>query len=401
MPSLKDYHVLLVGAFLRALATGLVAVLLGIHLSSLSFNEKQIGATIGTGLTGAAFAALIVTMMGNRIARKATLILLALLHMAGGLIVANSTQMFMIGIASFLGMLNGMGRDRGASLILDQAILPSTTREENKTRLFAWYNVSQDAGHALGGVLAGIPYIFREIFYVDHLTSLRWGIYLYAFIHALTSLLYLKLSSHIESQKLNQKEKISPHAKKIIWKISSLFGMDSFAGGFLTTSFLTLFFYQRFHVSEGAIGLLFFFARIGNALSHFGAAWLSQRIGLINTMVFTHIPSSLFLVTVTFAPNFWMAAILFLLREGLVEMDVPTRQSYVMAVVNRDERIVAAGVTHLVRLLGWAIAPFFAGWLITKTSLALPLIIGAVMKVIYDVLLYVAFKNVRPAEEVK
>jgi MFS family permease len=147
------------------------------------------------------------------------------------------------------------------------------------------------------------------------------------------------------------------------------------------------------------IAVLFLGARGMNAISHLGAAWLAKRIGLVNTMVFTHIPSSLLLVTVAFAPNFWVAAVLFLLREGLVEMDVPTRQSYVMAMVRPEERTFASGVTHLVRLGGWAVAPSFAGFLMQFLTLSTPLFIGAGMKIAYDVMLYRAFRGLKPPEE--
>jgi predicted MFS family arabinose efflux permease len=167
----------------------------------------------------------------------------------------------------------------------------------------------------------------------------------------------------------------------------------------LTTALLAVFFYEQFGVSEAAIGFLFFGARVLNAVSHLGAAWLAARIGLVNTMVFTHIPSSLLLMTVPFAPSFPVAAVLFLLREGLVEMDVPTRQSYVMAVVRPDERTFASGVTHLVRLVGWAAAPAFAGLLMRGLSVGAPLFVGAAMKIAYDVLLYAAFRKTRPPEE--
>jgi MFS family permease len=162
---------------------------------------------------------------------------------------------------------------------------------------------------------------------------------------------------------------------------------------------LSYFFYERFGVSAGSIGLLFAGARAANALSHLGAAWLAKRIGLVNTMVFTHVPSSLLLVTVAFAPSFPVAAALFLLREGLVEMDVPTRQSYVMAVVRPEERTFASGLTHVVRMGAWAVAPAFAGLFMKDVSLLAPLLVGAGMKIGYDVLLYASFKRIRPPEE--
>ncbi|MEX1258773.1 MAG: hypothetical protein WEG36_14250 [Gemmatimonadota bacterium] len=155
----------------------------------------------------------------------------------------------------------------------------------------------------------------------------------------------------------------SPETRRILWKMSSLFAVDGVAGGFLTTALLSFFFYERFGAGEAAVGLLFFATRVSNAPSHLGAAWLARRFGLLNTMVFTHIPSSLVLVTVPFAPTFPMAAVLFLLRESLVEMDVPTRQAFLMAVIRPEERTLAAGATHLVRLAAWAVAPAFAGLL--------------------------------------
>jgi len=185
----------------------------------------------------------------------------------------------------------------------------------------------------------------------------------------------------------------------VLAKICSLFAIDSLGGGFLTSALLSVFFFERFGVGAGAIGPLFFAARVANAGSHLGAAWLAKRIGLVNTMVFTHIPSSLLLLTVPFAPTFPIAAALFLLREGLVEMDVPTRQSYVMAVVRPEERSIASGVTHLVRLAAWAVAPGFAGLFMKGVSIAAPLVIGAGMKIAYDVLLWTAFRSRKPPEE--
>jgi transposase-like protein len=185
---------------------------------------------------------------------------------------------------------------------------------------------------------------------------------------------------------------VTPESRRILWKICPLFALDSLGGGFVTSALLAYFFYQRFGVVEGALGILFFFARAANAVSHAGAAWLARRIGLVNTMVFTHIPASLLLMTVPFAPSFWVAALLFLLREGLVEMDVPTRQSYVMAVVRPEERTFASGITHLVRVGAWAVAPSFAGLFMKGVLQAAPLFVGAGLKIVYDILLYAAFR---------
>jgi len=192
---------------------------------------------------------------------------------------------------------------------------------------------------------------------------------------------------------------IRPETKRVLWRLGSLFALDSLGGGFLTATLLSLFFFQRFGVNEALLGPLFFCARVLNALSHLAAAWLARRIGLVATMVFTHIPSSLLLLTVSFAPTFPIAATLFLLREGLVEMDVPTRQSYVMAVVRPEERTFASGVTQLVRTGAWAVAPAFAGVMMEGVSMATPLVAGAATKIAYDLLLWSAFRKLKPPEE--
>jgi sugar phosphate permease len=222
---------------------------------------------------------------------------------------------------------------------------------------------------------------------------------IYAALTALPLIAYARLSPAIETRRVQLATRVTPATRSTLAKICGLFAIDAVAGGFLTTALLSFFFYERFGVDLAAIGVLFFIARVANAFSHLGAAWLAKRIGLVNTMVFTHIPSSILLLTVPFMPNFTTAAILFLLRESLVEMDVPTRQSYVMAVVRPEERTFASGVTHLVRLAGWAFAPAFAGMLMSGASLAVPLYIGAGMKIFYDLALWRAFRGVAPPEE--
>ncbi|HEY0990416.1 MAG TPA: hypothetical protein VGD80_25360, partial [Kofleriaceae bacterium] len=192
---------------------------------------------------------------------------------------------------------------------------------------------------------------------------------------------------------------LTPRSRAIVVRISSLFAIDSLAGGFLTTAMLSFVFFERFGVSEAVVASLFFGARILNAVSHLGAAWLALRIGLVNTMVFTHIPSSLLLISVAVAPSFPVAAVLFLIREGLADMDVPTRQSYVMAVVEPSERTVVSGITTLVRVAAWAVAPGFAGLIMTGDTMFLPLVIGAAMKITYDLVLWRAFRGIKPPEE--
>jgi MFS family permease len=396
---MNDRKRLIAAAFTRAVATGLIGVLLGLHLARRGLVVGDIGLVIAAGLAGAAAAALVATLAGDRIGRRRLLIILALACATGGAALAFADSMpLLLGIA-FLGMVNGQGRDRGASLVLEQAALPATVSDADRTRTFAWYNVMQDVGHGLGGLLALLPELLRLWTGISVGASLQAAVLVYAGLLFLTVPFYQGLSGRVESPAETRHVSLTPDSRRTLCRLSLLFGLDSLAGGFLGAALLALFFYQRFGVAEATLALLFVGARILNAISHLGAAWLAKRIGLVNTMVFTHIPSSMLLATVAFAPSFPVAAILFLLREGLVEMDVPTRQSYVMAMVRPQERVFASGVTHLVRLGGWAAGPAFAGLLMQLVAVGSPLVVGGAMKVIYDLLLWRAFRHIRPPEE--
>jgi len=395
---LTDRALLYASAFVRALATGLIGVLLGVYLATRGADATTIGLIVSAGLAGAATASLIVTWLGERIGARSTLLTLALLTALGGVGLLFVAQPWLGAIVAFLGMVNGMGRDRGAALILEQALLPATATDATRTLVFAQYNVLQDLGHAFGGLLAGLPALLVASRIAAEPQAFNATLLLYAALCLLPIAAYLLLTPALAAPK-SERVRLAPASRRILWRISSLFALDSLAGGFLTTALLSYFFHERFGVGVAVIGPLFFAARLANALSHLAAAWLARRIGLVNTMVLTHIPSSLLLISVAYAPSFPVAAGLFLLRESLVEMDVPTRQSYVMAVVRPEERTLASGVTHLVRMGAWAVAPAFAGLLMNSSSLMLPLVIGAAMKIGYDLLLWRAFRHVKPPEE--
>jgi len=197
-------------------------------------------------------------------------------------------------------------------------------------------------------------------------------------------------------------EPAQPHSQRahaLITRLTLLFGLDSLGGGFLNTSLVAYWFFERFAMSEGRVALLFFAARTLNAASHVAAAWLAKRIGLVNTMVATHLPSSLFVMLVPVAPSAAVASALFLAREALVEMDVPTRQSYLMAIVRPEERTLASGVTSVTRNLGWAVGPSLAGVLMQQVAMSAPLYVGSALKIAYDLILYRSFRNIRPPEE--
>ena len=395
----RDRRIVFAAGFLRAVANGLVGVVAGIYLAELGFEPATWGAILGAGIAGTAVGAAGVMFWGDRIGRRNWLIMLGVIAAAGGAVFAFASQAVVLGAAAFLGMLNSLGKDRAAALALEQAILPSTGDDEGRTRAFAWYNVIQDIGHGLGAALAVLPTLLRDAGGFDHLQSLRIAVIVYALLYAATAILYLALSKHAEAPAAGFEVCVTPESRAILTKMSFLFALDSFAGGFQGSALFAFFFHQQFGASEATIGLLFVGARVMNAFSHLGAAWLAARIGLVNTMVFTHTPSSLLTFTIPFTGSFEIAAVLFLLREGLSEMDVPTRQSYLMAVVRPEERTFAGGVTNLARMCARAIAPVFAGTAMQALTLGAPIMAAAGLKILYDGLLYVMFRKLKAPEE--
>jgi hypothetical protein len=324
--------------------------------------------------------------------------LTSMLGVIGTCVFALASSPVVLAVAAFVGMINGMGKDRGAALILEQAALPGMAPATERTQIIARYTMMLDLGHALGALAAGAPAWLAGITSLGGAAPHRATLLACAACGLVAIAIYRRVGTAIDVDAA-PKLALTPRSRAIVVRISSLFAIDSLAGGFLTTAMLSFFFFERFGVSEAVVASLFFGARILNAVSHLGAAWLARRIGLVNTMVFTHIPSSVLLVTVAFAPTFAVAAVLFLIREGLADMDVPTRQSYVLAVVEPSERTTVSGVTMLVRVAAWAVAPGFAGLLMTGDTMFLPLVIGAGMKIAYDLLLWRAFRGIKPPEE--
>ena len=396
---MTDRHVVFAAGFLRATANGLIGVVAGIYLARLGHSPAAFGVVLAAGVAGTAVAAAWVTFWGDRFGRRRGLVLLAIASALGGAVIAAASDFTLLAAAAFLGMMNSLGKDRAAALALEQAILPGTVDDAGRTRVFAWYNVTQDIGHGVGAALAAAPELLRAAGIMGEVESLRVAVAAYAALWLAAAALYARLSPSAEANRGDARLVVSPRSRRVLWRMSGLFALDSFAGGFLGSALFAYFFYAQFGVGEGAIAALFVGARIMNALSHLGAAWLARRIGLVNTMVFTHTPSSLLLLTIPLTDSFALAAVLFLLREGLSEMDVPTRQSYLMAVVRPEERTFAGGVTNLARMAARAVAPALAGGAMQALTLWTPLVAAAAMKITYDWLLFAAFRKVKPPEE--
>jgi len=398
MKAERVQRLLYASAFVRAMAISTAGVTLGGFLGRLGAGGLELGIVVSAGLAGSAAAAILATLLADRIGRQRFLMLISLLGIAGTAAFALASSPVALAIAAFVGMVNGMGKDRGAALILEQAVLPGLAPVTERTQVIARYTMMLDLGHALGALAAGAPALLARTTTLTGAAPHRATLLACAACGLAAIAIYRRAGRALDVDAA-PRAALTPRSRAIVVRISSLFAIDSLAGGFLTTAMLSFFFFQRFGVSEAVVASLFFGARILNAVSHLGAAWLSLRIGLVNTMVFTHIPSSLLLISVAFAPSFPVAAVLFLIREGLADMDVPTRQSYVMAVVEPSERTVVSGITTLVRVAAWAVAPGFAGLIMTGDTMFLPLVIGAAMKITYDLVLWRAFRGIKPPEE--
>jgi len=399
----RNLGLIYAAASLRSFGIGLLGVVLGVFLYREGFSSTAIGLVVAAGLAGSAAATVVTTLIADRLGRRKTLLVLSLLTAAGALpLIFNMGAAALLSIA-FIGMINGMGTDRSPAFALEQAVIPGLVPDQRRTWTLAWYSVVLDSSGALGALAAGLPILAQRIWGIDLAASYRVLFTGYATLNVVSGVFYLLLSPAVEvvrSSSLGMAAtSVSPQTKSTVMKLSSLFAIDSFGGGFLTDALVSYWFFRRFGISENQLAVLFALVHVLNALSHLGAAALARRIGLVNTMVFTHLPSSIFLIAAAFAPSARWAVVLFLLRESLVEMDVPTRQSYVAAVVQPSERTFASGVTNLTRNLSWAAASSVAGLFMQKVAFSAPLLLGGSLKILYDLLLYRSFRHVAPPEE--
>ena len=399
----RDLILINVAGSLRSFGVGLMGVVLGIYLFRVGLSSLQIGLVIAAGLAGSAVATVVATLRADRLGRRRFLLWLSLLSAVSGIALAKTPTLPLLAVMAFVGMLNGTGTDRSATFAIDQAIVPGLVSDVKRTWSLAFYNVLLDGGGSLGALVAGLPLFLEHHRSISVLGSYRLVFLGYSGLCLMVAGLYSFLSPAIEvasaSAPLSNPAGITPRSKRVVAKLTALFSLDAFGGGFLTDALVAYWFFRRFGIGEQDLGLVFFAVHVLNALSHLAAAWLARRIGLVNTMVFTHLPSSVFLMAVPFAPSFKWAVVLFLCREALVEMDVPTRQSYVAAIVAPSERTFASGITNLARNLFWAIGSGVAGVLMQAVTFSTPMLVGGGLKVTYDLLLYRSFRLLKPPEE--
>lgn len=401
--SRRNLVLIYVAAWLRSFGIGLLGVILGVFLFRRGFSSTAIGLVIAAGLAGAAAGTVFITWKADRIGRRRTLFVLSMLTALGASALIFALPLPAVAALAFVGMVNGMGTDRSAAYALEQAVIPGLVPDAKRTWTIAWYSLVLDSSGALGALAAGIPMLEHRWWAVELSAAYITVLIGYAGVNVLSAVLYLFLSHQVEVPAVDlpsiESQGVSRATRSTVRRLSSLFAIDAFGGGFLVDALVAYWFFRRFGVSESGLALLFFGVHILNALSHLGAAFLAKRIGLVKTMVFTHLPSSIFLILVPLAPTAAWAMVLFLLRESLVEMDVPTRQSYVAAVVAPAERTYASGVTNLTRNGSWAAASSLAGVFMQRVAFSAPLLLGGGLKIVYDLLLWRSFRNVRPPEE--
>jgi predicted MFS family arabinose efflux permease len=383
---------------LRAFAYGFGSVLLGVSLEAAGFSGAQVGIILTATLAGSAVLTALLGYVGDRIGRRAAPVGLSLLMAGAGTVFAVTDTFWALLLAALSGTVATAALESGPFVTLEQAIIPQTSSPEQRNRVFGIYNAVAAMAGTLGALTAGGPAFFRG-FFPALPASQRWFL-LYAALGIAAAFLAARLSPRVEvGQTPERRPTPLRRSRRIVWGLSGLFALDAFGGGFVLQAYIVYWFRVRFDASPELLGLVFFGVGILQSVSFLVATRLANRIGLVNTMVFTHLPSNVLLAAISFAPNLGLALALLLARFALSQMDVPARQSYVVAVVDPDERTAAASVTNATRTVAQALSPALAGALLQSLALGAPFVLAGALKSIYDLGLLVAFHNVKPKEE--
>ena len=393
-----DARWLIVARGLRAFGDGLVSVLLPTYLLDRGFDVFTVGILSTVTLLGSAALTLGVGAAANRVGQRPLLLVGCLLMAGTGVGFAALESFWPLAVVAFVGTLNPSAGDVSLFLPLEQSLLTQTVAPQGRTALFARYSLVGTLAGAVGALSAGLPALISGALALPLRGVLEAVFLVYAALAGLALLCYRRLSVRTD---LSAERRAAPlgRSRGIVFRLAALFSLDAFGGGFFVQSLLVVWLHQRFDVSVSAIGAILFVANGLSAISYLVAVPLSRRFGLINTMVFTHLPSNLLLLLVPFAPTLGLAVVLLLARYALSQMDVPTRTSYVMAVVAPEARAAAASVTAVPRSLATAASPLLAGYLLTLSAFGWPLLIGGALKAFYDVLLLLHFRAIRPPEE--
>ena len=384
---------------LRAFGDGYVSLLLPIYLLSLGLTPFEVG-VIATGtLLGSGVLTLLVGLHAYRFRYRVLLLGAAALMTLTGWGFATFTAFWPLLIVAIVGTLNPSSGDVSVFLPLEHSILARVVGDRQRTAVFARYSLVGALVGALGALFAGLPDLFAVAIHGSVKTAYQAMFLLYGLLGVASGLIYRKLPPTLAA---GYEAPAAPlhQSKRTVYKLAALFSLDAFGGGFIVQSLLALWLFEKYQLSTAIAGTIFFWTGVFSAFSYLAATRIANRIGLVNTMVFTHLPSSILLLLVPFAPSLASVIALLLARSALSQMDVPTRSSYVMAVVVPVERAAAASMTSVPRSLASAVSPLIAGYLLGLSSFGWPLIIAGGVKIVYDLLLLTNFRSVRPPEEV-
>ena len=402
----KDGKLVLSARIVRTFAYGFLSIVLAIYLKLIGFDDVLIGVVLAATLVNSVIFTLVASFYADRIGRRKILIIYAaLMSIAGAIFLATENYLALIA-AALIGTINATGSETGAFLSIEQALLPQTVNDSKKRNtIFALYNMAGTFAMSAGILLSGLPSIIQQQYGLDRIESIKPLFILYSVLGIVVIAIYLMLSKRVELESGEQPVKplaqtLSPKSKSIIGKLSGLFAVDSFAGGFVIQGIVSFWFFTKFGVELATLSYIFSVAGVLTAFSFLAASKIADRIGLVNTMVFTHIPSNILLIMVGFVPTLPLAIAFYLGRMALSQMDVPTRQSYIVAVVKEEERTAAVGFTNISRNISQTVSPSLTGYVLQiLPALSAPFLLGGALKIAYDIALYLNFRKIKPAEE--
>lgn len=403
-----DAWLLFLTRFVRLFAYGALSVILVFYLTGIGLSETQTGLLFTLILAGDTVMSLLLTTAADRLGRRRVLVVGSLLMAGAGLAFACTSNFVFLIVAGTIGVISPSGSEVGPFLSIEQAALAHVVPGHARTAAFAWYTLTGSFSIAIGSLCGGMMPGAMQGKTMVVIESYRAVVILYACLGVLLGLLFSRLSAATEVNASQSGAAAAQatrtfgigHSRHVIVKLSVLFALDAFGGGFVVQSLAAYWFYLRFGVSPGSLGAIFFGANVFAGVSALLASRLASRFGLVRTMVFTHLPSNILLILVPLMPTLPLAVAVLLLRFSISQMDVPTRQSYVMSVVRPEERSAAAGITGVARTVGASIAPWLAGMMFARPSLIhIPFFIAGALKIVYDLLLYKGFVSLLPPEE--
>jgi MFS family permease len=398
----SDIFLLFSTRIIRLFAYGFLSVVLALYLSEIGFSDYQIGLLLSLTLIGDVAISLWITTITDRIGKKRMLIFGAILMAAAGTVFVFTKNPIVLTLAAIVGIISPSGNEIGPFLSIEQAALSHLIPDQKRTSIFAWYNLAGFFATAAGALCSGWLAVILKKSGFTPADAYRIILFGYAVSGGMLILLYARLSSSAETDRPPMAEcKMGLHqSRHIVIRLSALFALDAFAGGFIIQSMMIYWFHVRFGEDTGVLGSIFFGANILAGFSALLAARIAKSIGLINTMVFTHIPSNILLCLVPLMPNLESAVAVLLLRFTISQMDVPTRQSYTMAVVAADERTAASGITNVARSIGASFSPALSGLFLAHPALiSAPFFLAGGLKIIYDLILFRMFQGIKPPEE--